>query len=201
MTDKRRSTALNEDFEPPKDWGLTSISERYAQFEKLRQEGEISTQFIALEAFCSIVGAIREGYSEDEIINACPDAWGTEDEQTVRVPIALLQALAWAWDDYKNADAGITLGEAFGVEGGGQGKQPAKKQQATRDRRRKLAAAVEVEYRAWEKIGRPITQAEAIEFVSENQRVKLSTVEAAFNEYKQEVRDAGLRHGLIKKEG
>jgi hypothetical protein len=198
MTDKQKPDKVNRQAIKSVRPILTSFSSRFEQFEELQSKNELTTQFIAFEALNSIIWATAEGYKEDEILNACPDSWGDE---TVRVPADLLKALTDCWQIYKDGPSGQSLGEAFGIEGGGQGKRPSKEKQATRDRRRRLANEVEIEYRTAELTNIPITQSKAIEIVSENQGVQFSTVESAFKEYKREIRHAMRKYGMFQPDG
>ena len=198
MTDKRRPAPINPEANKGREWGLTSFTQRYEQYEKLRQSEDLTTGYISFDALTSILGAIEAGHSEDEILAACPKAWGTD---AVKIPASLIIALVGAWRLYKDGPSGQTLGEAFGIEGGGQGKKRSKDLQATRDRRRRLAADVEVEYRVAEIVGPRITQVAAIELVSGKQDIAFSTVEAAHDEYKAEIRSAMASHGLTEEKG
>lgn len=68
--------------------------------------------------------------------------WRPPDDLPITIPFWVVRTLVYGWLRYKSAPAGKTVGECFGLEGGGQGKRPAKQKwdQQTRD----LTAAVNV---------------------------------------------------------
>jgi hypothetical protein len=178
--------------------GLQSFTARFEQFEKLRMSKELPVQYVAFEALCSVIGAYIEGYDEKEIKAACPKEWGDE---FVSVPAPLILALVDAWRLYQRSPTGVTLGEAFGIEGGGQGKKPKKDLQRNRDRRRKLAADVENEYLASGHEGVPISREQARQIVAEREGVSIQTVELAEKEYGPGIRDTIRRHGFFEEGG
>lgn len=178
--------------------GLRSFISRFEQYEKLRESGDLTVQYIAFEAMCSIAGAYKEGFKENEIREACPEAWG---DKFVSLPAALVLALTDAWIIYQNSPTGSTLGEAFGVEGGGQGKRPAKELQRNRDRRRKIANDVELAYLAAGEENCAITQELAREIVAGRMKTSIDTVESAHKEYGPSIRDAMRKHQIIAPKG
>lgn len=126
------------------DRDLTRLKSRLADFEELRAQQVLNTPFIALEAISALAGGLVTGKTEAELRSTWPKTWGDE---TISVPLALLLALRDAWSDYRHAGPGVTLGEAFGIEGAkSQGSHRMKSKLATLDREVKDAIAVELEY-------------------------------------------------------
>ena len=73
-----------------------------------------------------------------------PD-WKPEPDALVSVPMWVVLSLASAWNAYRDAPSLKTFGEVLGIEGGGQGKQPAMK--ASMKKHRDLRLTLEVHKR------------------------------------------------------
>jgi hypothetical protein len=174
---------------------LDALGSCFEGFEELRKAHKISTPFIALEALGAILGARTQGYSDAEIRRIWPEAWG---EDSVQVPAALLSALRDAWLNYQNAPAGTTLGEAFNVEGGGQGRQRMNDALKSHRKSKGLAIKVEVEYMAASLSAEPITLDKSIEAVAAREGVSFETAKNAHATHKISLRAAMARHGLLK---
>ena len=74
-------------------------------------------------AFTSIIMIMAAGSKHS---NSLPDPdpqWGLPPQDRVPVPWWVVQVLTTGWLRYLKADPGVTLGEAFRLEGGGQGKK------------------------------------------------------------------------------
>jgi hypothetical protein len=168
------------------DLSLESLKNRFAQLEALRENNELTTTYIAFEGLSALLGGRMERYSDDALRDCWPAAWGNS---TVAVPAALLKALAESWVKYKESDLGTTLGEAFNLEGHGQGKSRVKDKQVTRDQNRKYARDV-VALRAQEVM--PLEP--AYEKIADRQEVSIETVRAAYkNTVRQLNRASRLR--------
>ncbi len=177
---------------------IDALGARFRQHEAQREAGQMVTPYIALEALGALVGGRVAGHSDAELRKAWPEAWG---EESVTAPIALLAALQQGWLAYMNAPDGMTLGEAFRIEGHGQGRQRLRDMQKGKDRRRGLANEVEIEYLSAGARGKPIPLCNAIEIVAERQGISAETVKAAHREFRDEIR-AGLRSiGTLSDEG
>ena len=122
---------------------IDALKARLMQLDELRAKEELTTTFIAFEALSSLLGSRIEGLSDGDLRPAWLESWG---DGTVEVPATLLKVLAESWVEYKDAPSGATLGEVFGLEGGGQGRSKIKDTQATRDLHRRLANEVGSRY-------------------------------------------------------
>ncbi|WP_406736545.1 hypothetical protein [Thioclava sp. GXIMD4215] len=86
-------------------------------------EGSLEKNLVAFELLASMMSAFDAGIPSDEVTGALPvESWR---EDLVVVPAALLRTLTASWMKYRSADAGVSVGEAFGLEGRGQGARPA----------------------------------------------------------------------------
>lgn len=96
-----------------------------------------------------------------------------------------------AWTKYKSSPDGSTLGEAFGVEGGGQGKSPIKKHLAKLNRDTRLSNLVVVEYfhsqQSWEN---------AVAIVAEKENVGEATVKRASEAIRKKTVGTFIDRGL-----
>ena len=113
---------------------------RFDILDEHRKKDDLPTSYITLEGLSFFQTSREQGYTDEQLRDAWPDSWGKEE---VIVPAALLNTLKTAWLTYRDAPSGTTLGEAFGLEGGGQGKLPAHKLQMNRENRRGIAQQVE----------------------------------------------------------
>ncbi|WP_149754622.1 hypothetical protein [Roseivivax sediminis] len=174
---------------------ISALAARLRQYEALRNQGEITTSFIAFEAIAALMGGIAEGYSEDEIAKAWPrEVWGTD---TVSVPAALLRQIAQCWIKYRDPENESTLGEVFRVEGRGAGSHRAASIQRTRDKSRRLANLAIVKYLAEGASKEPLSVEAACAHVAEQEGVKSGTVEKAWKKYKPEIWPQLIEMGLI----
>jgi hypothetical protein len=177
------------------DRELFALSNRFELFEELRKDGVLNTTYIALEAFGAIAGGLVSGRTDEQLRQAWPKEWG---EDTATVPRALLLALASAWNDYREAPTGKTLGEVFKIEGGSAGKHPMRSKLATIDQARRLANEVEIEYLASNAEGAPRRLDEAIEQVAEANELSFQTVAEAHQNHRINVRKNLAELGVLK---
>ena len=154
-----------------------------------RKKDKLPATYIALEALSFIQAAREQGYTDDQLRGAWCDSWG---KQEVIVPAALLNTLMTAWLSYQVAPPGKTLGEAFWLEGGGQGKASKHKLQMTRDKHRYIAHQVETVYITAQLDGKPISEEKAQEIITERLGWSFEAVHKAHRKYKPEIR-AGLQ--------
>lgn len=122
---------------------LTTLRNRFLQYEEKRAAKELATPYIAFEAIVGLLGARIEGHSDEDVRACWPDAWGTT---TVSMPASVLRELAFGWIKYNEPENGRTLGEVFQLEGGGQGKQKAIARQRTVNLNRRYAIRAALYY-------------------------------------------------------
>ena len=170
---------------------LIALASRFETYQTSLKTHELTTTFIAFEALAAFCGGRLEGYSDEDLQTTWPKDWGSD---AAKVPFTLLMALSRAWMKYQTSPKGTTLGEAFGLEGGGQGRQRIKDRQATRDKHKKLSNKVLIEYLSPE--GR-ISVENAIAIVAEAEDVPFKTVERAYHECAPETRKRLARFGII----
>ncbi len=178
-----------------RDLTLEALRNRFLQFEERRQAQELGTPHIAFEALSSLLGGQMQGYSDDELRSCWPEAWG---EATVSVPASLLDALTYYWARYREDTAGRTIGEVFGLEGGGQGRQRSITAQNKSDLHRGYANAVLRLYTRTGDENDHLTLTKAIEQVAEDMGVSHETVEAAYKAYGRAVIESGKTEGFLK---
>lgn len=169
------------------DTELWQLANRLAELERLRADGELNPPYIALEALGSLAGGLLSGRSQEQLQTVWPEEWG---EETMVVPLALVLALRDAWVNYRQAPLGKTLGEAFQIEGGSQGKHPMKSRLATIDNGRRLAREVEVLYLAVENDENALRLEEAIQTVADKNGVSFRTAEEAHKAHRKYIRMA-----------
>ena len=169
------------------DKELWQLNNRLEILEELRSVGVLNTPFIALEALSALSGALVTGRSEEQLQTVWPKDWGNE---TITVPLVLILALREVWTDYKNAPSSKTLGEAFQIEGGGQGKPRMKSKLGAIDRARRLAREVEVIYLQLEDDKSPSRLADAIQMVADQNKVSFGSVQKAHKARRKHIRSS-----------
>ena len=177
------------------DGELWQLNNRLEILERLRKEEKLNTPFIALEALGALSGGVVSGRTERQLRTVWPSEWGNE---TITVPLALLLVLSEVWVKYKQPENKLTLGEAFEIEGGGQGKHPMKSILATIDRDRHLANKVEFLYIKKEDDENPLRLEEAITEVADKEGLAFETVGQAHEKYKKYTRTTLTDVGVLK---
>lgn len=176
---KEHSDAIGD----PELWQLAN---RLEELERLRKAGDLNTPFIALEALGALSGGLVSGRPEDQLLSVWPEEWGRE---TMTAPLALILALRNAWSDYKTAPSGRTLGEAFQIEGGAQGKKPMKSRLAIIDRDRRLSREVEDVYLGAGLAEKPIRLSDAVQQVADANELGFETVKDAHDRHRKRLRN------------
>lgn len=160
------------------------------QLEHQRERGELNTNYIAFEVLAAFLGARIEGYSDAELREVWPDAWG---DGYITLPTAIVETLARSWMTYQSAGPAQTVGEVFKIEGGGQGKSPMKRAQKTRLARKRLARLVEAYY-----VANRQSQEAACKAVAEKEGLPFDTVDSAHREHGPALREKSRRAGITK---
>ena len=177
---------------------LTALAPYFLLLEEMRDKRSLNTPFVSLEALARITTARIEGYEEDDVLGSCPDTWGRE---TIRVPLPLLIALTDAWNSYRSADVGISLGESFGVEGKGQGKSKMKGSLEQRLKEHRIMNAVELAYLASGNTAEEVDAISlevAIEQVAEVEELSAATVRKYHKKHSKYLRGELKSRGLLK---
>ncbi len=172
---------------------LTTLRNRFLQYEERREARELATPYIAFEAIVALLGARIEGYSDEDVRACWPDAWGTT---TVSMPASVLRELAFGWIEYKRPENGRTLGEVFQLEGGGRGKQKAIARQSAVDRNRGYANRVALNYT----LQRGISIEAAIANAADEFNVSFETVQLAYKKYGKSLISKAQEAGILKKQ-
>jgi len=177
---------------------LTALAPYFLLLEEMRDKRSLNTPFVSLEALARITTARIEGHEEDNVLGSCPDTWGRE---TIRVPLPLLIALTDAWNSYRSADVGISLGESFGVEGKGQGKSKMKGSLEQRLKEHRIMNAVELAYLASGNTAEEVDAISlevAIEQVAEAEELSSDTVRKYHKKHSKYLRGELKSRGLLK---
>ena len=177
---------------------LTALAPYFLLLEEMKDKRSLNTPFVSLEALARITTARIEGHEEDDVLGSCPDTWGRE---TIRVPLPLLIALTDAWNSYRSADVGISLGESFGVEGKGQGKSKMKGSLEQRLKEHRIMNAVELAYLASGNTAEEVDAISlevAIEQVAEVEGLSADTVQKYHKKHSKYLRGELKSRGLLK---
>ena len=177
---------------------LTALAPYFLLLEEMKDKRSLNTPFVSLEALARITTARIDGFEEDDVFRSCPDTWGRE---TIRVPLPLLIALTDAWNSYRSADVGISLGESFGVEGKGQGKSKMKGSLMQRLKEHRIMNAVELAYLASGNTAEEVDAISlevAIEQVAEVEGLSADTVQKYHKKHSKYLRGELKSRGLLK---
>lgn len=123
----------------------------YARFRKPRGRGDKTFAAVyTLDGFFALATLLNP---------ALPSDRDEQERLLVPVPLWALQHLLRAFADYAAAPPGKTLGEVLGIEGGGQGRRPAKENLLARSAWLMLARMVQTRRTALRAAGKPKKQA------------------------------------------
>ncbi len=152
-------------------------------YEVQREDTDAATTYWA---FTSIMMIAAWGHEKSKKLEK-PDAdWGLPPCDLVPVPWWVLRQLAPCWLNYINSPAGKTFGEAFNLEGGGQGKQ---RYRDTIDKfTRDWKIALDVLH--WQTSNKNSTLEQAIFEIADNSGLSDETIKRAWNKYKERVKPA-----------
>ncbi len=170
---------------------LTALKNRFLQYEEQREAEGLATPYIAFEAIAGLLGAHMEGFSDGQVRNCWPDAWGTS---AVSLPASVVMVLANGWIKYKQPASRQTLGEVFQLEGGGQGKNRATARQDAVDRNRKYANLVVLYYTQQTGVSLEI----AFERVAMEFDVGVETVQTAYKKYGKRLMSKAREVSILK---
>lgn len=176
---------------------LRKLESYFLLLEKMKDERSLNTPFIALEALSQMTSARIEGFGNEDLLELCPEAWGDE---TITVPLPLLIALTDVWDAYRTADAGVSLGESFGIEGHGQGNRKMKARLEQRLKEHRIANAVETAYLS---LGNTAEATDAISLdvackqVAEDKGLSEETVRIYHRKHSQNLRNELKRKNIL----
>jgi hypothetical protein len=171
---------------------------RQDQFEASRKAEELPTTYIAMEALAAMSGARISGYSDEELRSTWPETWGGTP---VAVPLSLLLAQAAPWIKYLGAGPGVTLGEAFKLEGGGQGLQRVKQSQQNADEQRAIANKQVALYLAQGAVGEPKSWEWVCGKVADEQSGGFETFHKARKAYGSEILSSLEQNKIIEDRG
>lgn len=153
------------------------VFELFFRTETLLTDNSLSKSTIALEMLQSVFSAYENDVSHEELKDAYPvQAWR---EDTVQVPRAWLRVLVESWAKYKESPDGSSLGEAFHIEGGGQGQLPVRATLRNLKQETRLSKLAAVAYLMPDEHGSPKSWETALHEVAMDQGVSPSTVKRA----------------------
>lgn len=143
--------------------------------------GDTAPAFASFELIMSIFSAYEGNMDPKELSNSYPlKAWR---EDQVKIPRALLRPLVDGWLNYRDGDAGLTVGKALGLEGGGQGRRPAVQLEKKRNKDQGLSNKVVVDLVASALEENFVSQDAAIQGVADSEGVSYEAVRKAFQSH------------------
>jgi hypothetical protein len=175
------------------------IFELYWRARTLLDDPDLPKAAVAFEMMQSAFSAFEGGLAHNDIADAYPVAAWRKD--TVEIPRALLRVWVEGWAKYKSGNTGSTLGEAFGVEGGGQGRQPVRERMDQINRDIRLSNKVEIEYRSTQADNGNAAWERAFHAVAEDEGVSADTVKRAHKKHKEAKLHRMEYLGLLKANG
>lgn len=165
----------------------------------LLDDPDLPEAAVAFEMMQSAFSAFEGGLEHNDIADAYPKTAWRKD--TVEIPRDWLRVLVEGWAKYKSGNTGSTLGEAFGVEGGGQGRQPIRERMDQINRDIRLSNKVIIEYGSAQADNGSATLDRAFHAVAEDEGVSVDTVRRAHKKRKEATRDRMEYLHLLKADG
>lgn len=116
------------------------MTARICQLLERLGSGETTESHIAFEIVSSLYDASEWGLDHKDLSDMYPiSSW---QEDTITVPRAIAHRFYLGWTKYQKSNGALKLGEAFALEGGGQGRSPVRKINKTIDEEKRRANAV-----------------------------------------------------------
>jgi hypothetical protein len=165
---------------------LKRLEARLRRNENNRAAKKLTTTYLTFEVFEAWIAATKKGHTEEELRAIWMPEWGDE---SLTLPKALVSAIVCGWVTYKANSAEMTFGQAFELEPKGRGGSSVLKKAKTRDKNFNIAMNVFIEY-----VGEPdresaLTLDEAKEKTATRFKVSIATVNDAWKNHADEVRD------------
>lgn len=176
----------------------SKLRARIKQLLKRIESGQASKEYVSFEVFASLFDAADSGVTHQQIKDAYTiEAWRSE---TLTVPIAIARCIFDGWMKYRSTDSSVSLGNAYGLEGG-QGQSPVVKKNQTLDLELKRSNAVLFEKLLAEKTKQPFKLEAAYfrvagaEALVTGKKVSPDTVKAAYKKHrKRSLAEYRLKH-------
>lgn len=165
----------------------------------LLDDSDLPKAAVAFEMMQSAFSAFEGGLAHKDIADAYPATEWRED--TVEIPRDWLRVMVDGWAKYKSGNTGSTLGEAFSVEGGGQGRHPVRESLDQLNRNIRLSNKAEVEYRVAQAEGSNAAWERAFNAVAADEGVSEETVKRAHNRFRKAKLQRFDSLGLLNSEG
>ncbi|KAA9005945.1 hypothetical protein [Histidinibacterium aquaticum] len=164
-------------------WPLEAYNSKSIYLLGASKEGEIPDEMASFEILQAIATLYSEhGFTNEAIMEHHPiQQWR---EEGVMIPVPVLNMLVNAWAKYLEGPSGMTMGEAFNLEGHGQGKKPKRERLQNILRERQLArAAIAAYLGAGASDAGGISKSEAHAIVAERFNVSEDTVKRAHKKW------------------
>lgn len=172
---------------------LKRLEARLRRNEDNRVAEKLTTTFLTFEVFEAWIAATKEGHTEEELRAIWMPEWG---DKSLTLPRALIASIVFGWANYKANSADMTLGQAFELEPKGRGGSSILKKAKTRDKNFKIALNVFIEYVAEPNREEALNLDEAKEKTATRFKVSVATVNDAWKNHADEVRDYFRATGL-----
>lgn len=172
---------------------LKRLEARLRRNEDNRAVKKLTTTYLTFEVLEAWIAATQKGHTEEELRAIWMPEWGDE---SLTLPRTLVAAIVCGWVTYKANSADITLGQAFELEPKGRGGSSVLKKAKTRDKNFKIALNVFIEYVAEPNREAALNLDEAKEKTATRFKVSIATVNDAWKNHADEVRDYFRATGL-----
>jgi hypothetical protein len=173
---------------------LTRLEARLRRNEDNRAARKLTTTYLTFEVFEAWIAATARGNTEEELRAIWMPEWGHE---SITLPRALIETIVFGWVTYKANSADMTLGQAFELEPKVQGGSSILKKAKTREKNFKIAMNVFIEYVAAYDGKAALNLDEAKEKTATKYDASIGTVNDAWKNHADEVKDFFRSTGLI----
>ena len=172
---------------------LKRLEARLRRNENNRAAKKLTTTYLTFEVFEAWIAATQKGHTEEELRAIWMPEWGDE---SLTLPRALIASIVFGWVTYKANRADMTLAQAFELGASSQGGSSILKMAKTREKKFKIALNVFIEYVAEPDKEAALSLEEAKEKTATTFKVSIATVNDAWKNHADEVRDYFRATGL-----
>ena len=159
---------------------LIENKQYFDNLERLLVDRKIPTTLVSFEVLKALHNGIENGFTNTEILGTLPKSMGNE---TVKVPVAVIRSLIFAWDKYKYSEE-QNFEKSFGLDGKDKSRKPLTKLEIQKTEKYYTQRIFEL--RMNKKLdGIKFTVDDAAEQVSEENSVSVQSVKNAYKKHRQ----------------
>ena len=170
---------------------LTETKQYFDSLERLRMDSKIPTALVSFEVLRTLHNGIENGFTNKEVLGALPKSMGNE---TIEVPVAAIRSLISSWERYKYSEE-QNLEKSFGLSGSNNSRKPLTRLEIQETEKYYTRRVFELRMEGMLD-GQKITVDNAVEQVSEENKVSVQTVKNSYKKHRSTFSDLFEAHNL-----